>query len=1146
MNEDATQRQRRATMPSLSAWVTANAGSGKTHVLVNRIARLLLGGSAPNRLLCLTFTKAAAAEMSVRLFEQLGRWTLMSDDDLQQALFRLSGEAPDDALVARARRLFAEALESPGGLRIQTIHSFCQGLLKRFPLESGVAPAFTVLDEPATDELLKQARDSVLRDAIAGDAALQQSVRALTEFAGEERFDKLLRQVINERAMVQPFLDQWGRNGISAALRRALGVGAHADVDAVLRHAMLSVPADRIRRIAATLAKGSASETKKADAFRAYAEAPDPRRLEALLDGLLTQAGDILKKFPTQATRKSAPEVAGWVDELALLAQSVRRDCNALRIAESTGHLLLLAGEVLRVYRDLKVFHAALDYDDLIARAAALFESPGAQWVLYKLDGGIDHVLIDEAQDTSPRQWAVVRAIAAEFFSGAGAERSWQALQRTVFAVGDVKQSIMSFQGARPAEFIESEVLLSRIANGAGYAALEQVKLTHSFRSAPAILELVDEVFREPEVADGVLIGGVAEPHLANRKDMQGLVELWPLQKPSVSAEPLAWDAPLDRVSESDPAVVLAQRIAKRIKSWLAAGVLVHDKDDKTLRPMTPGDVMILVRRRGKLASEIIRQLKRLSIPVAGADRLVLAEHIAVMDLVALGRFALMPHDDLTLATVLRGPCCGVSEEDLFSLAHGRGANVRLWHVLKQRAGEPRWVEVHAFLERLHAMADHLQPYEFYSAILGPMGCWTRMMGRLGLDAADPMEEFMAAALDFGRMHTPSLEAFLHTVENADTQIKRDQDRSDGAVRVLTVHGSKGLEAPIVILPDSVGTPEHGQHDDELLKSDDAPLWKVRTEWDEGVRGAARDRGKQERMAEYRRLLYVALTRPRDQLHVCGYMPKRQVGSERNWYDIVASAMQRLNAIRFDDDGWGEGMRFGELPGVADGSVRTAQAVPLALAPALPAWLRTPAPEEREDSEILASERVERTLSLQYASGARVPALDFGSAVHAALEAIADAPSEAWGLRAREVVRAHAAPGEVASIVEEVLRVRGDPELASLFGPGSFGEVALRGRVSWQGQRFRFPGRLDRVVVSADRVLVVEFKTDRFVPSEASGIRQGYLRQLALYRKALEGLFPGRPVSCGILWTVTPRLMIVPSALIDGCERVLDPAGAGS
>ena len=1144
MSAEATERQRRATTPSLSAWVTANAGSGKTHVLVNRIARLLLEGCPPDRLLCLTFTKAAAAEMSVRLFEQLGRWTLMSDDALQSALFQLSGEAPDDHTVALARRLFADALESPGGLQIQTIHSFCQGLLKRFPLESGVAPAFTVLDEASTDALLAEARDRVLREGISGDKALVEAVRALTEFAGEEQFDTLVREVISERAIIQPFLERHGRGGLDAALRSSLGVGSFASVDDVLGHAMKDVPAGLAVRVAEALAKGGGKDQSKASLFTTYAKRPGPETLSALLESLLTLKGDVTKTLATKAVFKIDPGVETVLQMLAEIAAQVRQRCNALRISRHTGHLLLLAGEILRVYRELKAFRSVLDYDDLIARAAALFKSPGAQWVLYKLDGGIDHVLIDEAQDTSPSQWAVVRSIAAEFFAGVGAERPWQAHVRTVFAVGDIKQSIMSFQGARPVEFVTSQQLVHALAGG-DVAKFDHVQLTHSFRSAPAILELVDEVFRDPEAADGVLLEHIAQDHKASRLDMRGLVELWPLEDRPVRGETIAWDAPRDRVGADHPAVVLAVRIARRIRSWIAQQVPVHDKETKTLRPMTPGDVMILVRKRGQLSTEIIRQLKRLGIPVAGADRLVLAEHIAVMDLIALGRFALLPHDDLTLATVLRGPCCGVSEEDLFTLAHGRGEQMSLWHVLQGRAEDPLWQPVHGFLQRLHAMADHLQPSEFSATILGPLRGWMRLMERLGVDAADPIEEFMSAALDFGRMQTPSLEGFLHVVERSDTEIKRDQDRSDGAVRVLTVHGSKGLEAPIVILPDTFATPEHGRHDSILLQAGDTPLWKVETSWDEGVRRAARDAGRQERMREYRRLLYVALTRPRDQLHVCGFRQDKG-GSARNWHELVSAAMQRIGATTVEDEDGQQVLRFGAVPSTTETVNAGRAASPLSLGPALPAWVFVPAPIERQDKEILPSERAPRPLGVGYSAEGRSAALDLGTAVHKALEVIADARPELWAQRAREAARPHVASTDLASVVAEVLRVRQDPSLQFIFGPGSFGEVAVRGRVLWQGQRFLFPGRMDRIVVRDGGVLVVEFKTDRFVPTAVAGIRSGYVRQLALYRRALEGLYPGKAVSCGILWTVAARLTMVPVEVIEACERVLDPAGTGS
>jgi ATP-dependent helicase/nuclease subunit A len=764
--------------------------------------------------------------------------------------------------------------------------------------------------------------------------------------------------------------------------------------------------------------------------------------------------------------------------------------------------------------------------------------------VLYKLDGGIDHILIDEAQDTSPSQWEIVRAMADEFFAGRGAERKGQPLDRTIFAVGDIKQSIMSFQGARPLEFVKSQKLVKERA-GEARATFENVSLIHSFRSATAILELVDEVFADKDAADGVLIEEVGQAHIAHRKGDRGFVEVWPLIEQTVTEDPPAWDAPRDRVSADHPAVVLAGRIASRIRSWIAEGVMVHAKGDGKLRPMTAGDVMILVRRRGLLSSEIIRQLKRMNIRVAGADRLVLADHIAVMDLIALGRFALMPNDDLTLATVLRGPCCGLSDEDLFDLAHGRGEKVKLWSVLCGRADDPRWREAHAFLQRLRDMADHVQPYEFYSTILGPLGGWTRMMSRLGLDAADPIEEFLGAAIDFGSMHTPSLERFLHVVERAETEIKRDQDRSDNAVRVLTVHGSKGLEAPIVILPDTFATPEHGRHDSELLQAGDTPLWKIKSAWDEDVRKAARQEGQLDRMREYRRLLYVALTRPRDQLYVCGYEQKVS-GTQASWYRLVAEAMRRRNAQEVEDEDGARVLRLGDVPVRETPKGASLEPGPAELTAALPDWVLEPAAEEREDETITPSRHVARQLGLQYSSGERTEAMDRGTAVHKVLDAIAHARPEKWSSIATELARELVAPLDVQAVVAEALRVRREPDFAHVFDSNSFGEVALRGTIEWQGRRVRFPGRFDRVVVKADEVLLVEFKTDRVVPSALNAIRPEYLRQLAIYRKALASVFPGKPVSCGILWTAEPRLSIVPSSLLDACEGVLDPEQASS
>jgi ATP-dependent helicase/nuclease subunit A len=1142
MSVDPFLNQRRATDPATSAWVGANAGSGKTHVLVDRIARLLLSGSAPDRLLCLTFTRAAAAEMSTRLFKRLGAWTLISDEALTTELAAMTAGNVTPELLERARRLFAEALESPGGLRIQTIHAFCERLLKRFPLEAGVVPQFSVLDERATEELLEEAKDNLLRDAAVNDAGLADALAALTEHAGEERFDDLMRAIAGERGWVQPFLTAALASSLEGEMWGAVKLKPGSDERSIVGDAVEALDAGDARRIATALNFGTAADKKNAAAFLSFAARPDRAGFEALSDALLTKDGAKRARLATKGALEADPGIGEILDRFAAVAVGVKDKLNALFVARNSTHLLRVAAAMLSAYREVKSRRAMLDYDDLISRAVALFTHPGAGWVLYKLDGGIDHILVDEAQDTSPAQWKIITSIAEEFFSGLGAERRGGPVERTVFAVGDVKQSIMSFQGARPASFIDTRKVIGLRAVDAR-AVFEQVELTRSFRSAPRILEFVDKVFDDPQASDGVMIDEVPALHEAHRSDMEGMVELWPALRPPELAKTQAWHAPRDRVSAEHPAVSLAQTIAARIEEWLGRGETVHDKETGRLRPMGPGDIMVLVRRRNLLAEEIIRQLKRRGIAVAGADRLKLAQHIAVMDLIALGRFVLLPGDDLTLATVLKGPFCGLDDEALFELAYGR--TQPLWQVLRARAGEARFASCAAFLEKVWDQADYLQPYEFYAGVLCELGGWRKILGRLGLDAADPIEEFMNIALDFGRAHTPSLEGFLHSIENSQTEIKRDQDRGQGAVRVMTVHAAKGLEAPVVILPDTCTTPKHGRHDKDLLQAGGVPLWKIESQRDDRVRRAARVAGQAERLNEYRRLLYVALTRARDRLYICGYEGERG-RDEGCWYDLAARAMGGLSARDVPGKDGEVIKQFGAAPAAGGAPQETVLGE---VAVAVPGWTQQAARVEPVTRHVTPSVAIGRKGERMSSTDAAVlsHALERGRAVHRVLEQLASAPAAGWSALAFQVASSVLPdPALAQSAAVEALRVRRDPAMEHVFGPGSYGEVPLRGLVEWQGGAIDLAARIDRVIVGEREVTIIEFKTDRVVPGRDSAVPRAYVTQLALYRVAVARMFEGRTINCGILWTAEPRLTILGAGVLDDAARALDPLRAGS
>ncbi|MFQ5467812.1 MAG: UvrD-helicase domain-containing protein, partial [Kiloniellaceae bacterium] len=722
----------------------------------------------------------------------------------------------------RARTLFARVLDAPGGMKIQTIHAFCQSLLGRFPLEAGIAPHFRVLDEAAATGMLREARLEVLAAARVGarDDPLTTALAEVSTHALEDAFMKLMASLAAERARLAHALARHGGiEGVERAVFRLLDVEPEDTPEATMRLACADQAFDSpgLRAAAEALAKGSKTDLEKAAALDAWLNADTPTRATqfgAYRLVFLTGKGERRKRPMTKAVCAASPMGLAAVEAEAERLLAIDRRINALVVARATAGLLRLGAAILAAYARAKKARALLDYDDLILMARDLLRREGlAGWVLFKLDGGLDHVLIDEAQDTNPEQWQVIDMLSAEFFAGAGAHDA----PRTVFAVGDAKQSIYSFQRADPSAFARMRDHFAERAR-----AVEQtwsnVELDYSFRSNAAILRAVDAVFAREPASDGVLFGADALSHRPVRMGQAGLVELWPPAAPGPDNEPAHWDSPVTRHGATPGHTRLAQAIAHRIWRWTlesdpatAPGPGDEAWLDSRNRRLRPGDILVLVRRRNAFVAELVRDLKRRGVPVSGVDRMVLCDQIAVMDLIALGRVLLLPEDDLTLATVLKGPFLGLNEDTLFALAHGRSGT--LWQSLAAHAkGLPAARDAYERLKALMARADFVPPYELYSEILN--GEWRGARGRqlllarLGADANDPIEEFLSLALAHGRENVPSLEGFLHWIEIGAQEVKRNMEIGADAVRVMTVHGAKGLQAPVVILPDTMQVPK--------------------------------------------------------------------------------------------------------------------------------------------------------------------------------------------------------------------------------------------------------------------------------------------------------------------------------------------------
>lgn len=1156
------ERQDLASRPRASAWVSANAGSGKTFVLSRRVVRLLLDGTDPSRILALTFTKAAAAEMATRVFKILGTWVTMEDRELASELHDIEGKKPDATRLAMARRLFARALETPGGLKIQTIHGFCESLLHQFPLEANVAGHFSVLDDRVAAELMAEARASVMQKAEVDPSskfgcALASVIELMSDGGAEKALDELIQ---NRDAFRRWTVDAGDLEAALEELARILEVDPNGSLKAVDLRFRSECPFDRNIALsyAEALASGAKTDQSRADTLASAIEIQDPTLfLESWLPIFLTSKLEPRKSLATKKISEAFPEmVDALVAEQSRLL-SLLEERRKQATFEGTAALLRLADAVIRYYERVKTAKGFLDFEDLVVKTATLLQkSDAAQWVQYKLDQGLDHILVDEAQDTSPRQWEVVTALVSEFFVGEGAHER----VRTLFAVGDEKQSIYSFQGAVPAYFDAMRRAFSSKADAAE-REFHSVNLQLSFRSTPDVLGAVDRVFQDESAHRGLSQDVRAPVHEAIRRD-PGIVDLWPLEAEEEIAEPEDWRQPIDHVGSGSPMLKVARRIADEIAQWMRDGIA------------DPGDVMILVRKRGPFVDALNRELKQLNIPAAGSDRLVLTDHIAVQDLSALGRFLLLPEDDLSLAAVLKSPLFDLSDEDLFEIARETPEKVRpgtLWQMLVKRSdGSEKWQAVRARLEDWRARADFVPPYEFYARLLGVDGGRQAFRTRLGVEVDDVLDEFLALTIAYEKSGTPGLEGFLAWMAAAPTEIKRELTNTKGMVRIMTVHGSKGLEARIVILVDPGGAPVSAIHDpaflprlrleNELLPP--ALVWlppKVdRTPW----HAEAIEKLRDAQAEEYRRLLYVALTRAEDRLIVCGWEPKRGA-HEDCWYSMVSRALKpearELQDAAGEINGW-RWKRHGGSSGMETGAIGTAPPETGPRETPVPAWLLEPVralPKKKrlqpsrafEDME--EKEGIEPVAAVTRLEAQSQPAswpLERGRLVHRLLELLPELPSGERATAARNYLDRSLKPEFQHNrdrLLSEVMGVLEADAFASVFTGAARAEVPLVGTIrATDGTEVEVSGQIDRLLVEDNRVVIVDYKTNHHPPQSAEGVPLEYRAQLCVYREMLQQIYPDREISACLLWTSTPALMEIPAAMLDQTFASLRPDGS--
>ncbi|KTT70847.1 double-strand break repair helicase AddA [Sphingomonas endophytica] len=1121
--------QLQASRPEAHVWLSASAGTGKTQVLAARVFRLLLRDVEPSAILCLTFTKAGAAEMAARVNRQLAAWVRMADTALGADLAAL-GERPTPALVARARTLFARVLDAPGGgLRIQTIHGFCQGLLAAFPIEAGLVPGFRPI-EPREEALLRRQAlsDLLVQAEREGRTRPVETIGALSVRLGEQGAEQFLADCARAHDGLEAL-----PAGVIAFVRTQLGLPL-GDVAEHIRAACADGAFDRdtLDTIAAlNRAWGTKSGVERAEAIGAWLSADTDERA-ATLDRLhlvwAKKDGDPLSFGKGRAPvdpdyAEHALRMHGWCGELLSLRTRAA-------YADKLGAALEVGRDYARGYAAAKRRSGAVDFNDLIDAAVALLRQEGiGEWIRYKLDQITEHVLVDEAQDTNVAQWTIIRALVDEYFVGRGV---YAPSVRTLFTVGDLKQAIFGFQGTDPINFLAAErYFAARAKDVAGDDMMpdderglpfDRLSLTDSFRSTAPVLEFVDQAIATVGAA-GL---GAAEdiPEHASRVTGPGAVVLWPpISAGATDAEDGGEEGWIDDAVRAN-----ATRIAQAVKRWLGPvehGGLMLDSKGRRLRPE---DVMILVKRRGELAQLLVARLYAEGVPVAGVDRLRLSAPLAVQDLLAAVRFVLQPDDDLSLASLLVSPLIGWTQEQLLERAVERQGS--LWRHLSRQ-----YAEHVTALTGLLASADFDTPYRFLEMLLsGPLDGRRKLLARLGEEARDPIEELLNAALDFETGSTPSLQRFLDWFERDEVEIVRDAAAPLDAVRVMTAHGAKGLQAPLVILADATADPDASPRSTLMWTPEGMekpiPVFRPRSAERAGAIDIALAQVEERERQEHWRLFYVAATRAEERLVIAGSLSAKWQGvpPEASWYAAAARTLDALGV-----GGEDERIYTGRHP-AKPVAPKGGAGDPDETAIALPDWARRLAPEDAKPPRPLTPSSVgdDEVSDAPPAPAARDAAAR-GTLLHALFERLpplAPATREAAALRwltARGV-------GDPQDVIAPVMTVLNDPAYAALFGPDALAEAPIAatlpsGRV--------ISGTIDRLLVGDGVVRAIDYKTGRSVPAGVADLPDYHLRQMAAYHAALEVIFPGTRVEVALLYTAGPRLIDLPAELLGPVKR---------
>lgn len=1086
--------QQLASNPQNSAWVFASAGSGKTKVLTDRVLRLLLDGVKPDKILCLTFTKVAATEMQNRINQRLADFVLFDEEKLQSELFNLSGISPDSRLIKKARTVFAEILDCENKIKIQTIHSFCQGILRIFPFEAKINPNFELLEESQEKLLLQKAQKEVLRQATT-NPQLRNLVIKINSQLHEESFLELILELLSKKEKLTELKEKFlSIDNIIAEIFAKFGAKINHDDSAIFNDFLATINKTDLLKLCAALDESALVTNKKiADKIRSFLLTPQLKNFTNLRSAFFTEKDEIRK---INGKILEDPYFFKVFDVHVFLIKNFIEALNAYKNCDNTALLLRFTDQILENYTQLKKQNAVLDYDDLINETSKLLSNPNfADWVKMKMDGLFDHILVDESQDTNHQQWNIVKSLTDDFFSGIGASNK----DRTIFIVGDEKQSIYSFQGA---EANISEEIFSYFSEKLRDhpTQFHKIDLSNSFRSLPIILDAVDTVFSGENEKSAITRVSDFKGHKAIRLGT-GYVEIWPQirskKREKIVEKNYDWQLDFNEQESHTENDFLAEIIAQKIKNWVENRRVLNGRQ----KPLEYSDFMILLRRRTDgFDKKLGNVFHKYRIPFGSSGKIKFSENLLIQDLIAASIFATSPHDDLNLAALLKSPLFSVSEEELLEICNFKNQYQTTIYKALQRI--EKFNLIFFTLAELVKKSQEVNCFEFFYFLLSEQNR-QKILTHFGSQAAEILDKFLLKTFDFCHNISPHLQKFLDFICKLDPEISLPIEKANQVI-ITTIHSAKGLQAPIVIIPDCCfDTNKLRSTKEKISWIDNLPIWCAAKADETALIKIARHEKKNNAKAENLRLLYVALTRAEDELYIAG---SGNSSDSECWYDLVKnrlreksksekflnSATEKFGAEKFEIVD--ETLQIGVQELNYDNAVVT----------------KNSAKPQKITKNIVPE--IYKNVTSQPAPILQNQGLNKGKVIHKILEIFGKnySADKNWLAELAEKILAK----EENLTIEEKNDIR-DKSLLFLnseqFDKIFSGKIKCEVEISGNHQI----KRIDLLIEKENEVLIIDYKSDETLPKAAP---PQYLSQLQNYRNLVGKIYPHKKISSAILW----------------------------